>query len=57
MLLIKLNWLICCLNFSDINLLDDDLGDDADYDLGNEDEDALLADDYDPLVMLSKKNS
>lgn len=34
---------------NDINLLDDDLGDDADYDLGNEDEDALLADDYDPL--------
>ncbi|XP_049938538.1 RNA-binding protein 33-like isoform X1 [Schistocerca serialis cubense] len=31
---------------NDINLLDDDLEDDIDYDLGNEDEDRLLADDY-----------
>ncbi|PSN33974.1 hypothetical protein C0J52_21995 [Blattella germanica] len=32
---------------SDDTLLEGDLGDDIDYDLGNEDEDALLADDYD----------
>ncbi|XP_021914496.1 RNA-binding protein 33-like isoform X2 [Zootermopsis nevadensis] len=32
---------------SDDTLLEGDLGDDVDYDLGNEDEDALLADDYD----------
>ncbi|XP_069690658.1 RNA-binding protein 33-like isoform X2 [Periplaneta americana] len=32
---------------NDDTLLEGDLGDDIDYDLGNEDEDALLADDYD----------
>lgn len=32
---------------NDDTLLEGDIGDDVDYDLGNEDEDALLADDYD----------
>lgn len=38
---------------SDDTLLEGDIGDDVDYDLGNEDEDALLADDYDVQVSIS----
>jgi hypothetical protein len=38
---------------SDDTLLEGDLGDDVDYDLGNEDEDALLADDYDVQVSVT----
>lgn len=38
---------------SDDTLLEGDLGDDVDYDLGNEDEDALLADDYDVQVSIA----
>jgi hypothetical protein len=38
---------------SDDTLLEGDLGDDVDYDLGNEDEDALLADDYDVEVSVT----
>lgn len=37
---------------SDDTLLEGDIGDDIDYDLGNEDEDALLADDYDVQVSI-----
>jgi len=41
---------------SDDTLLEGDLGDDVDYDLGNEDEDALLADDYDVQVSVTSED-
>ena len=41
---------------SDDTLLEGDLGDDVDYDLGNEDEDALLADDYDVQVSITSED-